>query len=94
MSIFFQIQKVSTPDTSLFCKTCLCDENDGETNPLKLVVDKVEKLAEHIEHRNNEIVEEVKKNAKVPTKDYSNSSNQRSNTTQCVILPIWLKCKY
>ena len=49
-------------------------------------MDKVEKLAEHIEHRNNEIVEEVKKNAKVPTKDYSKSSDQRSNTTQYVIL--------
>jgi len=79
----FQMQKISTPDTSIFCKTCLCDENDGETNPLKLVVDKVEKLAEHIEHKNNEIVQEVKKNAKVP-KDYYKSSDQRSNTTHTI----------
>jgi hypothetical protein len=76
---------MSSPDTSMFCKTCLCDENDG-SNPLQLVVDKVGKIAEHIEHRNAEIVEEVKKSAKVPSNDTTNFKISRQSRNQCVNL--------
>ena len=69
----------------MFCKTCLCDENDG-SNPLQLVVDKVGKIAEHIEYRNAEIVEEVKKNAKVPSNDTTDFKLSRRSRTQCVKL--------
>ena len=47
---------------------------------------KVGKIAEHIEYRNAEIVEEVKKNAKVTSNDTTDFKLSRRSRTQCVKL--------
>ena len=50
--------EITSTDSSFLCKTCLHDDN--ELNPLHSVVDRVEKLAVNIEHRNLELIQEIK----------------------------------
>ena len=57
---------------------------NSTTRPNDMIHTKVGKIAEHIEYRNAEIVEEVKKNAKVPSNDTTDFKLSRRSRTQCV----------
>ena len=54
-----EIQTVKTIDDSILCQTCVIDD-DNNDNHLQNIADKVEKIAVSIQHRNEEIVQEIK----------------------------------
>ena len=69
-----EIQEVKTIDDSILCQTCVIDD-DNNDNHLQNIADKVEKIAVSIQHRNEEIVQELSK-IQVPTSSSSISSSR------------------
>ena len=62
-----EIPEVKAIDDSILCQTCIIDD-DNNDNHLQNIADKVEKIAVSIQHRNEEIVQEIKlSKIQVPT---------------------------
>ena len=77
-----EIQEVKTIDDSILCQTCVIDD-DNNDNHLQNIADKVEKIAVSIQHRNEEIVQEIKlSKIQVPTSSTISSSRDVPDESQ------------
>ena len=77
-----EIQEVKTIDDSILCQTCVIDD-DNNDNHLQNIADKVEKIAVSIQHRNEEIVQEIKlSKIQVPSSSTISSSRDVPDESQ------------
>ena len=77
-----EIPEVKAIDDSILCQTCVIDD-DNNDNHLQNIADKVEKIAVSIQHRNEEIVQEIKlSKIQVPTSSSISSSRDVPDESQ------------
>ena len=62
------VEQAKTVDDPILCQTCVSDDNNDhnqDSSQLQNIADKVEKIAVSIQHRNEEIVQEIKRSGKI-----------------------------